>query len=101
MDSIAREVLTIILDRLRQFEKTRLEDEADLMALRAAFCLAAPENFKRYEKERESAVKSQVGDPSQNLGDVYVGLIELLRNPDQTDQEKKEKIRHLSNHTKD
>jgi hypothetical protein len=96
MDAIAREILVLILTRLRLFEKARLQDEATLTALRAAFCSAAPEHLRRFEEERYDAVVRQTEDPGRALEEVYAGLIELLQDSNQNEKEKQEEIRRLS-----
>jgi hypothetical protein len=57
--------------------------------------MVAPENLRKYEAERDIAAKRQAIDPARHLDDVYAEIIELLRNPDQSEKEKQEKIRRL------
>jgi hypothetical protein len=95
MDSMAREVLALILDRLRQFEKTRLDDEAEIAGLRAALSLSDKKNYQAYKAERDAAVKRQEKDPVLDLDSIYVGLIDILKSHDQTEEQRQGRIRRL------
>jgi hypothetical protein len=95
MDTTARDVLIVTLERLQQLEKDRLQDKAILTAIVRAFCSFGPKPMEAYQEELDRAEVLSAKDPAASLEPIYVGLIQMLKDRGQTETSEQEKIRLL------
>lgn len=63
-------------------EKARLEDTAFLDGFLKAALRNNPDLFDRYEEEKSLAVQRLSSHPAHDLTELYDGMIQLLRRPD-------------------
>jgi hypothetical protein len=95
MDTTARDVLIVALERLQQLEKDRLEDKAFLRASVRVVRSLNPNLRKFFDEELDLAKTSLANDPAASLGPIYAGLIQMLKDHGQTETSEQEKIRLL------
>jgi hypothetical protein len=95
MDSTARDVLIVALERLQQLEKDRLEDKAFLTASVRLIRSLTPTLRKAFDQEVDLAKRSEAADRVASLTPIYVGLIDMLKDRDQTETTEQERIRRL------
>jgi hypothetical protein len=92
MDS-TKEVLAMILERLRFMEKTRHDEMASLKAILCVLCTGNPEFLKSYRHHKKIAADQLVHQVS--IDEQYDALIKLLRNPGLPGEGEQEKYRRI------
>ena len=94
MDTTARDVLIVALERLQQLEKDRLEDKAFLRASVRVVRSLNPDLRKFFDEELDLAKTYLANDPAASLGPIYAGLIGMLRDRGETATSEQERL-HL------
>ena len=92
MDS--REVLVIVLERLRTIEKNHREQMASLKALLSVLCTGNPDFLKRYRNQKELADEQSTRHPV-SIDTQYDELLELLKNPGPPEEDEQERLHRL------
>lgn len=95
MDKTTRQVLVLLLERLRLFEKSRLEDLAALNILIEIIREAAPSADQRFKTEVGLAKDRIASGPAPHIDAGYDQLIRLLKDPATPEEERQEKLRRL------
>jgi hypothetical protein len=95
MDTMARDVLIVALERLQQLEKDRLQDKAILTAIVRAFFSLGPKLMDAYQEELGRAETLSAKDPAASLDPIYAGLIGMLRDRGETATSEQERLRLL------
>jgi hypothetical protein len=94
MDSTSREILVMVLERLRHVEKARQEDLATLIAAVRTLRSLSPAMDERFQSEKDDQdEKAELSDLV--VDDAYNGLIRLLKGPSLNEKEQQEKLRSL------
>src|SRR5579872_2698592 len=94
MDSAAREVLIMIVGLLRDLDKTRRDQMASLRALVFVLCEESQDRLQRYREVKQERL-DELADPAHDLGPVYDALIQLLKSPDQPEEDDQGKLRRI------
>lgn len=77
--NIEREILILILERLRQIDETVRADATSIHGLIRAFESLGPEFEERYKAARTKVEQIQAQHPEVSTGDVTQQLIERLK----------------------
>jgi hypothetical protein len=94
MDTTDREILIMVLERLRHFESKRQEDLSTLIALVRTVCSASPRIVAQYRSELAEQQK-KAADPALSTEAIYDELIRLLKDPSLPETAQQEKLRRL------
>lgn len=94
MDKTARDVLEVLLERLRQLEINRIEDFAALTALITTVRRASQTTDAQFRLEFEDA-KARSLDRLARVNAAYDGLIRALKDPGPPEEDEQEKLRRL------
>ena len=89
-----REILIVLLERIRSLEKARRQDFPQLIAAVRTLRYLYPAARDRFDSEL-AQIKKEADDPALALDDIYDGLIDLLRDPAPIADDEQEKLRRL------
>lgn len=95
MDSTETDVRVLLLERMRDLEKNRLKDQAELRAIVRAFCAGGPRLVRAYQDELSQAETRLAKDPAVSLDDVYAQLIGLLKDPGPSEEGRQDEFRRI------
>jgi hypothetical protein len=95
LDKHLRDVMALVLERLRQIEKARIEDSKLLVAVVRTVRGTAPVVDRQFKAEVQKLEVEQAAHPFRDLDDVYAELIRLLRDPDPPQEDQQERLRRL------
>jgi len=95
MDKMSREVLALLLNRLREYEKARLHDLAAITALILTIRAASPSADEYFKTELRRIEERQANDPRLDLDGTYDALIRLLKDPGLSEEDRQEKFRRI------